>query len=91
METDWSLFGGTERKRAKRLTIGWAGGSSHHDDFRSIIGPLRAVTDHRGDVDFHSVGVDYGKDFGLNHNRHTEWRLSMLDYYSGLDFDQVSR
>lgn len=77
----------TERKRAERLTIGWAGGSSHHDDFRSIVGPLREVTDHRGDVDFHSVGVDYGKDFGLNRNRHTTWQLSMLDYYSGIDFD----
>lgn len=77
----------TERKRAERLTIGWAGGSSHHDDFRSVIGSLRAVSDHRGDVDFHSIGVDYGKDFGLFHNRFTPWRASMLDYYSGLDFD----
>lgn len=76
-----------ERKRADRLTIGWAGGSSHHDDFRSVIGALRRVTDHRGDVDFHSVGVDYGRDFGLTRNRHTPWRESMLDYYSGIDFD----
>jgi len=77
----------TDRKRADRPTIGWAGGSSHHDDFRSIIGALRTVTDHRGDIDFHSVGVDYGKDFGLNHNRFTPWRESMLEYYSGIDFD----
>lgn len=77
----------TERRRAERLTIGWAGGSSHHDDFQSIIGPLRAATDHRGDIDFHSVGVDYGKDFGLNRNRYTPWRSSMLEYYSGIDFD----
>lgn len=77
----------TERKRADRLTIGWAGGSSHHDDFRSVVGALRAVSDHRGDVDFHSVGVDYGKDFGLFRNRYTPWRESMLDYYSGVDFD----
>lgn len=77
----------TERRRAERLTVGWAGGSSHHDDFRSVIGALRKVTDHRGDVDFHSVGVDYGKDFGLYRNRYTPWRLSMLEYYSGIDFD----
>lgn len=76
-----------ERKHAERLTVGWAGGSSHHDDFRSVVGALRTVTDPRGDVDFHSVGVDYGKDFGLYHNRHTPWRASMLDYYSGIDFD----
>jgi glycosyltransferase involved in cell wall biosynthesis len=77
----------TERKRADKLTIGWAGGSSHHDDFRSIIGPIREVTDLRGDLDFHSIGVDYGKDFGLNRNRFTPWKASMLDYYSGVDFD----
>jgi glycosyltransferase involved in cell wall biosynthesis len=76
-----------ERKRAERLTVGWAGGSSHHDDFRSVVGALRTVTDHRGDVDFHSVGVDYGSDFGLNRNRHTGWHASMLDYYSSIDFD----
>jgi glycosyltransferase involved in cell wall biosynthesis len=77
----------TERRRADRLTIGWAGGSSHHDDFASIIGALRTVTDHRGDLDFHSIGVDYGTDFGLNRNRFTGWHSSMLDYYSGIDFD----
>lgn len=77
----------TERRRPERLTLGWAGGSSHHDDFRSVIGALRAVTDNRGDLDFHSVGVDYGTDFGLMRNRHTPWRESMLDYYSGIDFD----
>lgn len=77
----------TERRRSERLTVGWAGGSSHHDDFRSVVGALRTVTDHRGDLDFHSVGVDYGKDFGLYRNRHTGWRASMLDYYSGIDFD----
>jgi glycosyltransferase involved in cell wall biosynthesis len=77
----------TERKRAEKLTIGWAGGSSHHEDFQSVIGALRQVTDHRGDIDFHSVGMDYGKDFGLNRNRHTPWRESMLEYYSGIDFD----
>jgi glycosyltransferase involved in cell wall biosynthesis len=75
------------RKRSEHLTIGWAGGSSHHDDFRSVIGALRQVSDHRGDIDFHSVGVDYGKDFGLYRNRHTPWRESMLEYYSGIDFD----
>lgn len=76
-----------ERKRADKLTIGWAGGSSHHDDFRSVVGALRKVTDHRGDIDFHSIGVNYGADFGLNRNRYTPWRASMLDYYSGIDFD----
>ena len=77
----------TERKKAERLTIGWAGGSSHHDDFRSVVGALRKVSDHRGDIDFHSVGVDYGKDFSLFRNRFTPWRESMLEYYSGIDFD----
>lgn len=76
-----------ERRKADRLTVGWAGGSSHHDDFRSVVGALRKVTDHRGDVDFHSIGVDYGSDFRLNRNRFTPWRASMLDYYSGIDFD----
>lgn len=76
-----------ERRHHEKLTIGWAGGASHHDDFRSIIGPIRAVTDSRGDLSFHSVGVDYGKDFGLAQNRFTPWRASMLEYYSGLDFD----
>ena len=76
-----------ERRRAEKLTVGWAGGSSHHDDFQSVVGTLREVTNHRGDVSFHSVGVDYGKDFGLHQNRFTPWRASMLEYYAGIDFD----
>ncbi|HVQ52248.1 MAG TPA: hypothetical protein VMS92_19575, partial [Mycobacterium sp.] len=46
------------RPQRERLTIGWAGGTSHLGDMVTVMDPLRKVLDANPDVDMHFMGAD---------------------------------
>jgi glycosyltransferase involved in cell wall biosynthesis len=75
---------GIERPRRDRLTIGWAGGSTHVRDVALIQEPLRGVLigDH---ADMHFIGEDLSSLAGKG--RFTEWQPNVWDYYRKIDFD----
>lgn len=78
-----------ERPRRDRLTVGWAGGTSHLRDFRYAAPMLSRFLARTPDVDFHFVGADYSPLLKLagGRTRHTRWQPDMWDYYRGVDFD----
>lgn len=78
---------GIERPRTKRLTVGWAGGSSHDVDFASVRNELRTFLRRNPAVDTHFIGVNYGAAVGRPDTRATTWNAEIVDYLSGIDFD----
>jgi glycosyltransferase involved in cell wall biosynthesis len=76
-----------ERPKAARLTIGWAGGSSHANDFASTSGMLRQFLRHHPEVDMHFVGQDYRKVIRLPNTRWSNWNRNLVEYLHTLDFD----
>jgi glycosyltransferase involved in cell wall biosynthesis len=83
------------RPKAKKLTIGWAGGTSHLVDIVTVADPLRDVLLANPDVDVHWMGFDYSPeltrgrlDSPLQRQcRHTLWRPDVGEYYKRIDFD----
>lgn len=75
-----------ERPRRDRVTVGWAGGMSHLNDWVTAAEPVRRTLDAHPDVDMHFVGWDYSP---LLHRvgRYTPWKADVWEYYKGLDFD----
>jgi glycosyltransferase involved in cell wall biosynthesis len=76
-----------ERPRTERLTVGWAGGSSHAHDFASVQKELRSFFRHNPQVDAHFVGTNFGAAVGRPDARFTPWVTNLVDYIAGLDFD----
>lgn len=76
-----------ERPRNERLTIGWAGGSSHANDFDFVRGQLRTFFRRHPDVDMHFVGATHGAEIGRPDARRTAWNLNLIDYLKAIDFD----
>jgi glycosyltransferase involved in cell wall biosynthesis len=76
-----------QRTKADRLTIGWAGGSSHANDFAAMGGSLRQFLKRHPEVDMHFVGQDYRELIGLPNTRWTGWNSNLVDYLHSLDFD----
>jgi glycosyltransferase involved in cell wall biosynthesis len=78
-----------ERPGRERVTVGWAGGTSHLADFRYAAPMLSRFLDHHPDVDFHFVGGDYSPLLKIpeGRTRHTRWVPDVWDYYRGVDFD----
>jgi hypothetical protein len=80
-----------ERVRTERLTIGWRGGPSHSRDFGELAAPLRRSLqhpDHRGRVEFHSMGANYTDRVASRHalTRHTGWMPGVADFLRAVDF-----
>lgn len=75
-----------ERTRNQRLTIGWAGGSSHLHDINIVTPALRTVLGQRPDVDMHFVGHDFTATTGAR-ARHTGWKSDVISFQLSLDFD----
>lgn len=75
-----------DRPRRDRVTVGWAGGTSHQADLASVAPHLRRFADRNPDVDLHLIGADYSP---LVHPRcrFTPWTPDVWDYYAGIDFD----
>ena len=71
----------------ERLTIGWAGGSSHFQDFAAVKSDLKTFLRRNPDVDMHFIGENYGELVGRPDARYTGWSANLVDYLSKLDFD----
>jgi glycosyltransferase involved in cell wall biosynthesis len=76
-----------ERPRTDRLTVGWAGGSSHSNDFASQRKELGSFYRNHPQVDAHFIGVNYGSMVGRPLARHTPWISEFEDYVRSLDLD----
>jgi glycosyltransferase involved in cell wall biosynthesis len=74
------------RPHRERLTIGWAGGTSHLWDMVEVAEPLRAVLDDNPDVDMHFMGYDFSPLVGRQ-CRWSVWEQDVGSYYKGIDFD----
>lgn len=76
-----------DRPRTADTTVGWAGGSSHGDDFRSVQNDLKSFFRRNPQVDTHFVGMNYGSAVGRPDTRFTGWVGNLVDYMRNLDFD----
>lgn len=76
-----------DRPRNPRLTIGWAGGSSHKNDFASVQAELRTFLRRNDQVDLHVIGHDYRRELGRPEARHTGWTHDLHEYLDSVDFD----
>lgn len=78
-----------EREPNERLTIGWAGGSSHRIDLERVAYPLRKVLQRHPDVAMRFLGDDYSRAVGVpaKQREWDPWKHSVLDYIKALNFD----
>jgi glycosyltransferase involved in cell wall biosynthesis len=76
-----------ERPRNERVTIGWAGGSSHDNDFAFVRNELRTFLRRHTDVDVHMIGSDYRRELGRPDARHSGWSENLVEYLTKIDFD----
>ena len=77
------------RPKADRLTIGWAGGTSHLVDMIEIADPLRQVLAANPAAGMHFIGHDLSPLLGdLRSRAHwTCWQHDVGAYYKLVDFD----
>jgi SAM-dependent methyltransferase len=81
---------GIERPRRERLTLGWAGGSSHLADWATVAAPaVRTVLGGHPEMDMHFMGVDFSPMLGDTRSRcrFTPWDNDVSAYYRKIDFD----
>ncbi|UQX87943.1 glycosyltransferase family 4 protein [Jatrophihabitans telluris] len=76
-----------ERPRAEKLTVGWAGGSSHQHDFLAVAKDLHAFFKRNPQVDTHFIGVNHGDKIGRPGSRFSPWRSNLVEYMHSVDFD----
>jgi glycosyltransferase involved in cell wall biosynthesis len=80
-----------ERPRRERVTVGWAGGTSHLRDFRYAAPMISKFLVRNPQVDMHFVGGNYSLidewKAPEDRVRHTQWTPDVWDYYRGVDFD----
>jgi glycosyltransferase involved in cell wall biosynthesis len=74
------------RPQRDKVTIGWAGGTSHLWDMVEVADPLRKVLDENPEVDMHFMGYDFSPLLGRQ-CRWSVWQADVGDYYKGVDFD----
>jgi hypothetical protein len=77
----------TDRRRNERLTIGWAGGSSHANDFAFAGKELRTFFRRNLEVELHIVGADFRAQLGRPRDRLSVWSENLVEYLAKLDFD----
>lgn len=75
-----------QRPRRERLTVGWAGGTSHGWDLEELRVPLRDVLEAHPEVDMHFMGQDASPIVGRD-CRWSMWEPDVGEYYKGIDFD----
>jgi glycosyltransferase involved in cell wall biosynthesis len=83
------------RKRRERLTVGWAGGTSHLVDMVTISDSLRRVLEAHPDVDMHFMGFDFSPELTrakldsqlARQCRWSTWQPDVGEYYKQIDFD----
>lgn len=75
-----------QRQRRDRVTVGWAGGTSHLADMVSAADPLRAVLEANPEVDMHFMGYDFSP-LVRRRCRWSMWEPDVGEYYKKIDFD----
>lgn len=71
----------------EKLTLCWAGGSTHLQDMAMIQEPVNKVlAGHDADVELHFIGMDYSCLFRCP-TRFTPWQVNQWDYYRAIDGD----
>lgn len=77
------------RPRRDRVTIGWAGGDSHHTDWLHVAPTIRRFIVRHPAVDLHTIGANYqiAAKIPKPQSRHTGWSVDLFDYYRSIDFD----
>lgn len=76
-----------ERPRNERVTIGWAGGSSHDNDFAFVRNELRSFLRRTPEVDVHMIGRDYRREIGRADARYSGWSENLVEYLHKIDFE----
>lgn len=78
-----------ERPRRDRVTVGWAGGDSHHVDWLHVAPTVRRFIARNPSVDLHTIGANYqiAARIPKAQSRHTGWSANLFDYYRSIDFD----
>ncbi len=74
------------RPRRDKLTIGWAGGTSHLGDMMTVAEPLRRVLDANPQADMHFMGFNYSP-LVRRPCRWSPWQPDLGAYYKQVDFD----
>lgn len=75
-----------QRPRRDKVTIGWAGGSSHEQDLHEATYGLRKTLDHNRNAEAHFIGCDFRRVVSRP-LRFTNWAHNVFDYYKLIDFD----
>jgi glycosyltransferase involved in cell wall biosynthesis len=78
------------KPKTDRVTIGWAGGTSHLVDMIEIADPLRAVLNDNPEVGTHFMGFDFSPLLGAELRKRSRWTRWLHDvgaYYKLIDFD----
>jgi glycosyltransferase involved in cell wall biosynthesis len=72
-----------------RVTVGWAGGTSHLVDMVEIADTLRTVLDDNPQAETHFIGFDFSPMLGdlRDRSRWTRWEPDVGNYYKHIDFD----
>jgi glycosyltransferase involved in cell wall biosynthesis len=73
------------RPHRDKLTIGWAGGTTHSWDVEEVRDPLREIA-FNSDVDIHFIGANHSPIVGKP-CRWTKWEQDVGHYYKNIDFD----
>lgn len=73
----------------ERVTVGWAGGTSHLVDMVEIADTLRSVLGNKPVAEAHFIGFDFSPLLGdlRRRARWTRWEPDVGDYYKRIDFD----
>ena len=74
-----------------RVTVGWAGGTSHLVDMVEIADTLRTVLTDHPSTETHFIGFDFSPLLGdlRSRSRWTRWEPDVGAYYRHIDFDIV--
>jgi glycosyltransferase involved in cell wall biosynthesis len=77
------------RPKRDRLTVGWAGGTSHLVDMVTIQDVLWRMLANNPQIDLHFVGFDFSPLLGEHRGqcRRTNWNDDVGHYYRNIDFD----
>lgn len=74
------------RPKRDKLTIGWAGSTTHREDIKECAYGVRKTLDHNPHVEAHFIGADF-RDLIRRPVRFSPWAMKTTDYYKLIDFD----
>ncbi|SDI82487.1 Glycosyltransferase involved in cell wall bisynthesis [Frankineae bacterium MT45] len=76
-----------QRPPTRNLTVGWAGGSAHREDFASVSKELRQFFRRNTKVESHLMGSRFAGLIGRPRDRFTSWSANPEEFFPKIDFD----